>query len=77
MAHVLKAIYENGVLRPLERLDLEEHEEVRITVESLGAQLERPERHDGADPLEGVRAATGIPDLAEHFDDYRFGRRRP
>ncbi len=27
------------------------------------------------DPLMGVRTATGIADLAEHFDDYRLGRR--
>lgn len=77
MAHVLKAIYENGVLRPLERLELEEHQQVRITVECLASPSEGREGCDGADPLEGVRAATGIPDLAEHFDDYRFGRRRP
>ena len=29
------------------------------------------------DPLAGVRVSTGIADLAEKFDDYRFGRRRP
>ena len=27
------------------------------------------------DPLAGIRIATGLVDLAEHFDDYRFGRR--
>jgi hypothetical protein len=27
-----------------------------------------------ADPLAGIRVATGIPDLAERFDDYRFGK---
>ncbi|HUT90591.1 MAG TPA: antitoxin family protein [Thermoguttaceae bacterium] len=77
MSQIVKAIYQNGVLKPLERLDLEEHEQVRITVESLPHHSAKSEAQDGADPLEGVRAATGIPDLAEHFDDYRFGRRRP
>jgi hypothetical protein len=27
-----------------------------------------------SDPLAGIRVSTGIPDLAEHFDDYRFGK---
>ena len=27
------------------------------------------------DPLEGIRIPTGINDLAERFDDYRFGRK--
>lgn len=26
------------------------------------------------DPLADIRVATGIPDLAERFDDYRFGK---
>jgi len=32
MAKVIRAKYENGVLRPLERLDLGEGEEVRILI---------------------------------------------
>ncbi len=32
MARIVRARYENGVLRPLERLDLEEGEEVRIAI---------------------------------------------
>ena len=30
-----------------------------------------------ADSLKGVHCPTGIPDLAEHFDDYRLGRHNP
>ena len=32
MARVVRAVYEKGVLRPLEKLDLEEGEEVSIVV---------------------------------------------
>ena len=32
MARVIRARYENGVLKPLEKLDLREGEEVRIVV---------------------------------------------
>lgn len=70
MSQVIRAIYENGVLRPLDEIVLQEHEQVRVTVESASpANL--------GDPLAGLRVQTGISDLAEHFDDYRFGRRTP
>lgn len=50
---------------------------VRGTVEPvpLGSAAPPDPGHED-DPLAGVRASTGIADLAEHFDDYRFGRRR-
>ena len=32
MARVVEAIYENGTLKPLEALDLPEHQRVRITI---------------------------------------------
>ena len=34
MAIVVEATYENGVLKPVERLPLSEHEKVRVLVES-------------------------------------------
>ena len=34
MAREMDAIYENGVLRPLEPLDLEEQQRVRITIDN-------------------------------------------
>jgi predicted DNA-binding antitoxin AbrB/MazE fold protein len=33
MAQVISAIYENGVLKPLETIDLKEHSKVYITIE--------------------------------------------
>jgi predicted DNA-binding antitoxin AbrB/MazE fold protein len=32
MSYVIQAVYENGVLRPLEKLDLGEHQQVEITM---------------------------------------------
>ena len=78
MSVVVDAIYENGVLRPLDRLDLPEHQQVRVTVERVSpAAFEPPPAGNLDDPLADVRVSTGVKDLAEHFDDYRFGRRRP
>lgn len=76
MSYVFQAVYENGVLRPLEKLHLGEHQQVLVTVEP--DTTSEGELQPGlGDPLDGVRATTGIADLAEHFDDYRFGRRNP
>jgi predicted DNA-binding antitoxin AbrB/MazE fold protein len=33
MDHVLEAVYENGVLKPLESLNLPEHQRVTITIQ--------------------------------------------
>jgi predicted DNA-binding antitoxin AbrB/MazE fold protein len=70
MPQVVRAVFENGIPRPLDHLDLDESQQVRITVEPA-------ETPNGDDPLGGLRVATGVKDLAEHFDDYCFGRRKP
>jgi predicted DNA-binding antitoxin AbrB/MazE fold protein len=75
MSQIIDAVYENGLLRPLDPLELSEHQHVRVTVEAVPPQVVEPSDAALADPLAGIRVATGIPDLAEHFDDYRFGRR--
>ena len=41
MARVVEAIYENGTLKPLEPLDLAEHQHVRITIHE--PMVERPD----------------------------------
>ena len=74
MSQMILAIYEDGVLKPLEKLALGEHQQVQITVEPQ-ISVSNPRSEVADDPLSGVRAATGISDLAEHFDDYRLGRK--
>jgi predicted DNA-binding antitoxin AbrB/MazE fold protein len=37
MTNHVDAVYENGVLRPLEPLPLEEHQRVRVTISSISA----------------------------------------
>lgn len=76
MSLVVDAVFENGVFRPLELPQLAEHERVRLTVDTVGTNG-RTTGTDSDDPLANIRVATGIPDLAENFDDYRFGRRSP
>jgi predicted DNA-binding antitoxin AbrB/MazE fold protein len=74
MSQVIQAIYEDGVLKPLEKVVLGERQKVQITIEPApGAIPCKPER---VDPLEGLRTATGIRDLAENFDEYRLGSQK-
>lgn len=69
MSQMIRAVYENGVLRPLDELKLNEHQQVQLIVEPDAAATD--------DPLDGLRISTGISDLAEQFDDYRYGARTP
>jgi predicted DNA-binding antitoxin AbrB/MazE fold protein len=47
----IEAVYEAGVLRPLEPLDaLKEHERVRITVQALGLVTEQRRQRIKIDP---------------------------
>lgn len=78
MTQIVQAVFENGVLRPLQQLQLSEHAQVRVTVETVDAVDANGSRATPlADPLEGLCVSTGIADLAERFDDYRFGRQSP
>ena len=78
MGYVVRAIYENGVLRPLQNLNLSEHQQVEITVEAdSNANPSKRGSQEEPDPLETIRTATGLSDLAECFDDYRLGDRTP
>jgi predicted DNA-binding antitoxin AbrB/MazE fold protein len=77
MSQSIRAIYENGVFRPLEILDLSDHQQVVITVESESNQTDSTSSNETVDPLSGIRTSTGISDLAENFDEYRFGKQRP
>lgn len=63
----IEAIFENGVLRPLQPLDLDEHELVLVTVTSTGdSDAER------AAALEAVRRGLAEADAGqlEPFEDF-------
>jgi predicted DNA-binding antitoxin AbrB/MazE fold protein len=58
MAITVEAIYENGVLKPVEPLPLKEHEKVRVTVESEPSWVER---------TAGMMGFKGTAEEAEYF----------
>lgn len=57
------AIYEGGVLKPLQPLDLEEGRRVSLTIEEEGIGIESPE--EALKAWQGVYAGLSKDDLAE------------
>ena len=71
-----EGIYENGVVRPLEPLDLPESTPVSIVVPSTPTQVETPsqELNDGMDAIYEILSrscSTGIRDLAERHNEHQ------
>jgi hypothetical protein len=70
----VKAVYENGVFKPKEPVDLEENTEVEVL---LPARPERdpndPTGWKAIDRLIGI-VKDGPPDLSENHDAYLYGK---
>lgn len=73
MTHTFDAIVIGGLLHPVGNPQLPENQILRITVEPV---TEEAPIEAGVDPFAGLAHDTGVSDLAENFDDYRFGRRQ-
>lgn len=58
MSITVEAIYENGVLRPVEPLPLKEHEAVRLTIQPKTSWVQE---------TYGIIGWTGSAELAERF----------
>ena len=71
MSHVINAVYENGVFRPLEKVSIKEHKKVRIILEN---EAEAPAQKGSS--LSGIiDIAKDCPDtdLSIHHDKYLYG----
>ncbi len=66
MSHVIQAVYEDGVLKPLERLELGEHQQVQIVVESESPSLVVPITTLDPEPFDLLR---DIPVVVQPTDD--------
>jgi predicted DNA-binding antitoxin AbrB/MazE fold protein len=67
----IHAIFENGVFRPIQPVELPAGAEVRIAIEPCGTV---------SDPLASVIGIGEGPeqgDVAKHHDDYLYGHRQP
>lgn len=71
------AVYEHGTLKLLGPVSLAEQQQVRVEITAVDeTDSTNAEADTVDDPLAHIRIQTGISDLAEHFDDYRFGVRK-
>lgn len=73
MTQKARAVYEHGTLKLLDPVSLAEQQKVRVEITVVDEQASDVVN----DPLAHIRIKTGIPDLAENFDDYRFGLKKP
>ena len=64
--NTVEAIYENGVFRPIQKVDFEEGEKVEIIIKL-------PEEKDSAESFADIAVDTGISDLALNVDHYLYG----
>lgn len=71
MSHVISAIYENGVFKPLEKVYVKEHKQVKIILENEAESTVQEESS-----LAGIiDIAKDCPDtdLSVHHDKYLYG----
>jgi predicted DNA-binding antitoxin AbrB/MazE fold protein len=77
MARVVEAIYENGTLKPLEALDLPEHQRVRITIHELIVESPDETLEAWHQVFEGCAAEDIAQIEAIALDRSRFMRQEP
>ncbi|MEW6669820.1 MAG: antitoxin family protein [Thermodesulfobacteriota bacterium] len=73
MSHVIEAIYENGVLRPLQEIPVREHQRVEIKILSLDdwqvrfrQVIDRVQKHTARYPSEEIES-----DISEAVEEVR------
>ena len=74
----VKAIYEDGVFKPTEPVELDEHTEVEVSLPSAASRdpLD-PTGWKAIDRLTGIVNDQGGPtDVAANHDDYLYGSKR-
>jgi len=68
--NTIEAIYEKGVFRPVEKIELTEGERVKITVE---VTVKKKEEKDPAETIPDMAIDMGISDFALNIDHYLYG----
>ena len=73
--NIIEAVYEKGVFRPMQKVDLEDGEKVEITIKS---EAERDLAYeipyiDSAADFSDITIDGGPPDLATNIDHYLYG----
>lgn len=71
MSHIINAVYENGVFKPLENVSIKEHKKVRIILENEAESV----IEEGCTLAGIIDIAKDCPDidLSVHHDKYLYG----
>ena len=75
MSQVIQAIYEDGVLKPLEKVVLGERQKVQITIEPRPPEAFRASRSRSI-PLKGSAPPPESAIWPRIFDEYRLGSKK-
>ncbi len=70
MPQFIHAVFENGVFRPTQPVDLPDHAEVELELRPIEPPVEEP-NWDELYSILGRRVATGISDLAARHDEHQ------
>ena len=78
VATAIKAVYEDGVLKPKEPLELAEHSEVEVLVlpTAQSAEDDDPTGWKAARRFIGLWKDAPADDIAEEHDEYLYGPKR-
>lgn len=71
MVKSVAAIFENGVFKPLEKIDLEEHKKVTIIVTN---EVEPHQKESTLDGIIDIASNCPDTDLSVHHDKYLYGK---
>lgn len=77
MTRVIDAIYEQGMLKPLEALDLVEHQRVRLTIHELGEESPDEQLDAWQGVYDGLTDEEIVQIEAVAFDRTHFLRQEP
>ena len=72
MQETVEAIYEDGVIKPLQKLRIKEHQKLTVTISKRSAKV-KPE--NPAMTLVGI-FESGIKNLSSEHDKYLYGWKR-
>jgi predicted DNA-binding antitoxin AbrB/MazE fold protein len=70
MSKVIDAIFENGVFKPLEKVNIKEHEKVKVI---LSNEIESQEKESTLDGIIDIAKDCSDTDLSIHHDKYLYG----
>ncbi len=72
MSHIINAIYENGVFKPLEKVAIKEHEKIKLIIANETAHL--PAEECSLAGIIDIAKDCSDTDLSIHHNKYLYGK---